>query len=514
MKSMTSYDDDAVLGTTIDLRSLGATIRRKSRLWLIAGLVGLVVGASLHFVVPRTYTAQTNLYLTVPAGANAVSVMADNIALLQTEVVAQKANADGHLHMTPHTLLSHYSGLSASDNIMSISFSGPTQMEAVSGARAVAEAFLAVQAGQLGLQTSALVHGLQSQIASLNTEIDDLDNEINNSTAIVPGTQSSNQLANLVNQRSEAQSQLFQLQTQVQQALLNEQSTDHSNHVLDPATLVPISTTKVVAADALSGLVAGLAIGIAAVVFGELLSRRPLDRSSVAATLRAPVDLSLQRYRSPHLIRRRRLSRQLRTPSPAIRMIERRLRGHLESVPASALAVIAVGTTEPVALAVGALSFALSSEGHPVIVVDAADHRPLSSMLHLHPKLGTTEMFQLVAGEGPPVRVLVAPEDPLAMAHKPPLDDADAILILATLDAAFGAEHLTSWVRDAVMVLSAKGLTLSQMEITREMLHDAGISLCSVILLDCDPRDNSSGAFSPSDLRLTPTALESAESSA
>jgi hypothetical protein len=45
------------------------------------------------------------------------------------------------------------------------------------------------------------------------------------------------------------------------------------------------------------------------------------------------------------------------------------------------------------------------------------------------------------------------------------------------------------------------------------MLGEAGISLRSVILLDRDPQDDSSGALSPGDLRLTPTAVESAESS-
>ncbi len=485
-----------------------ATIRRKSRIWLITGLVGLVVGASLHVVIPRTYTAETDLYLTIPTGANALSVMANNISLLQTDVVAEKAISDGRIHMTPHTVLSHYSGLSVSDNIMSIKFTGPTQMAAVAGARAVAQAFLAVQAGQLGLQTNALVRGLKSQIASLNSEIDNLNNEISNSSGTTTGSQTSNRLANLINLRTNDESQLFQLQTQVQQALLNEQSTDHSNHVLDPAAVAPLSTKKVVVADALSGLVAGLAIGIVGVILGALLSERPFDRSTVAATLGAPVELSLERYRRPRLLRRRRLSRQLRAPSPAMRMIERRLRGHLESAPASALAVVAVGTPEPAALAVGALAFSLSAEGHRVIVVDAADGRPLASILRISAKPEAMEMFELPVGEGPAVRVLVAPEDPLAMAQKPPPDDADAVLILVTLDAAFGAEHMTPWVTDAVMILSPRGVTLTRMGVTREMLRDASISLRSVILLDSDPRDDSSGALSPGDLRLTSTGLE------
>jgi capsular polysaccharide biosynthesis protein len=508
---LTTSSDDDVLGSTIGFRALMATMWRKRRVWLMTGLIGLIIGASLHIVVPATYTAKTDLYLTIPPGANAVTIMANNVSLLDTDVVAQEAITDGRLHMTPHALLSHYSGLPVSDNIMSIRFSGATTTEAVAGAKAVAQAFLAVQARELGLQTNALVRGLHSQIASLNTEIDNLNSQISGlSGASAP---SGNQLTDLINLRSEDESQLFQLQTQVQQALLNEQTTNHSNNILDPAALAPASTKKAVVMDALSGLVAGLAIGLAAVIFGALLAERPLDRSTVAATLGAPVELNLARYRSPRVMRRRRLSQRFREPSPALRMIERRLRGHLESAPASALAVVSVGTPEPAALAVAALAFALSSEGHRVVVVDASEHRPLTSILGLSAEPDAMEMLELSNGEGPPVRVLVAPEDPLALAQKPAPEDADALLVLVTLDAAFGAEQVTPWVTDAVMILSPRGVTPTRMDLAREMLREAGISLRSVLLLDRDPQDESSGAFSPGDLRLTSNAaLESAGS--
>ena len=77
------------------------------------------------------------------------------------------------------------------------------------------------------------------------------------------------------------------------------------------------------------------------------------------------------------------MSRRLREPSLTLRMIERRLRGQLESAPGSALAVVVVGTPELAALGVGALALALSSEGHRVVVVDAANNRPLASILGL-----------------------------------------------------------------------------------------------------------------------------------
>ena len=139
-----------------------------------------------------------------------------------------------------------------------------------------------------------------------------------------------------------------------------------------------------------------------------------------------------------------------------------------------------------------------------MVVVDAADDRLLASVFGHTSQVGAMEAFQSLSLGSPPVRVVVAPEDPAQMAQKPPPDDADAVLVLATLDPAFGAEHLASWVTDAVMILSATEVTVPQIEIAGEMLRDAGIFLRSVILLDSDPQDVSSGVISEIDCAATP----------
>ena len=337
----TMSDAEPVLGQMIGLRSLWAAIRRNRRVWLVTGLLGLIVGASLPLVLPHKSLAVTDLYLAQTAGADPAQAMANNVSLLQTNAVAKQAVSAGHLDVSPSALLSHYSGLPLSDTIMSIKFNGASQSDALAGARAVAQAFLAVQAKELRLQTDVLVNGLQSEISSLNTAIGNLNAQISSlSGASSTGSDSTNQITSLVNQRSADQSQVSQLQAQIQQAQLNEQSANDVSHVLDPAAVVPASTKKVVLEDALSGLVVGLAVGFGAVIFGSLLSERALDRSTVAETLGAPVELSLGRYRRPRVMRKHRMRRQLREPSSALRMIERRLRGHLESAPGSTLAVV------------------------------------------------------------------------------------------------------------------------------------------------------------------------------
>ena len=506
MNAATS-EDDIALGQMIGLRSLWATIRRNRRVWLATGLLGLIVGVSLPVVLPHKSAAVTDLYLAQTAGADPADAMADNVSLLQTNAVAEQAVSTGRLNMSPSALLSRYSGLPLSDTIMSIKFNGADRSEAVAGARAVAQAFLAVQAKELRLQTDVLVRGLRSEIASLTTAMGNLNTQISSLSpaSSTVNAQTSNQITNLVNQRSADQSQVSQLQAQIQQARLNEQSANNVSHVLDPAAPVSASGKKVVLEDAISGLIVGLAVGLVALIFGSLLSERPLDRSTVAEALDAPVELSLERYRRPRVMRRKRLSRQLRTPSPALRMIERRLRTRLESAAGSILAVVTVGSAaEPAALAVGALALALASEGHNVVVVDAADNRILASVLGLAASPDTMETFQIPVEEGPPIRVIVAPEDPAQVAQKPPPDDADVVLVLTSLDPAFGTEQLASWVTDAVAVLSVRGVNITRLRVGREILREEGISLRSVILLGSDAEDDSSGALSSVDRRLTP----------
>ncbi len=492
----TSTEEDPVLGRVVQLRSLWAAIRRRWRVIVIFGLVGLVVGAALQYVLPRKYAATADLYLAIPSGANPPEAMADNVALLQTATVAKQAIAAGHLNMSPHSLLTHSSALSLSDNIMSIKFNASSQSQAVAGARDVAQAFLAVEAGELRRQTDGLVRSLRSQISALNSSITTLDAQIEGQAAPT-STDASDNLSNLINERSGDESQVSQLQGQIDQALTQEQSSSNVSHVLDPAALVPVSTKKVLLIDGLSGLVAGLFIGLLVIVFSALFSEEALDRVTVAETIGAPVVLSLGRYRKPLLMRRTRLRRRLRTPDPSMRMIERRLRVQLETAPGSALGVVTMGDPDAAALGVGALALELSSEGRRVVVVDAAEGRPLASMLGRSRESETMETLPIPKDGDSSLRVLVAPQDPVQMAEKPPPEDTDALLVLAALDPAFGAEHLAPWVSDAVVVVPSRGVSLARIDVGREMLRQAGISLRSVILLDANPDDETSGALSP-----------------
>ena len=185
MDTSLSYEDPD-LGPMISLRALMAAVRRNRRVWLATALLGLIAGASLQLVIPHRYSATADLYLAQQTGADPVRAMADNVALLQTQVVAKEAITAAHLQTSPNKLLSHYSGLPVSDTIMSIKFIGGSELDAVSGAADISQAFLAVRDRELRLQTDVLVRGLQSQISGLNATISSLNSSINFSPAHRP----------------------------------------------------------------------------------------------------------------------------------------------------------------------------------------------------------------------------------------------------------------------------------------------------------------------------------------
>ena len=60
-------------------------------------------------------------------------------------------------------------------------------------------------------------------------------------------------------------------------------------------------------------------------------------------------------------------ARRLKRPTPALQLVERQLRAHLESAAGAALALVEINAAEPAALAMAALARSLASEGKRVL---------------------------------------------------------------------------------------------------------------------------------------------------
>ena len=88
------------MGGFVSLHFVLIAISRRKRIWITLALVGLLVGMSLHVVIPRKYTAQTELLLFHNPNDDPTRDMATDVQLLQSEAVAQKVINELHLQTT------------------------------------------------------------------------------------------------------------------------------------------------------------------------------------------------------------------------------------------------------------------------------------------------------------------------------------------------------------------------------------------------------------------------------
>jgi capsular polysaccharide biosynthesis protein len=456
---------DEFTGAILGVRELKSALRRRRRMWLGTAAAGLLVGAALHVVVPRSYKAISNLYLVEAPGSSPSAAMANEVSLLQTRAVAQQAASLLPDHRSTQSVASSYKGLASSGSILSVIAKAKSPADAVALDNAVAKAFLGVRSDELKRETGIVVAGLQSQIGSLRGQTNPSD-------------------------------QISQLQSGISAAELGSRSSIDGSFVLDPGAAVRVSTKKATVLDMLAGLIAGLAVGCGFVLIKEMLSDRARRREDVGAALGVNIELSVARSRSRPTARWRRKAGR---PGSTATMIERRLRAHLDSAPDRSLAVFVVEAERVAALAISQLAASLASEGRTVVLLDMAKGRPIARLFHLKAR---REPLHRVDLHGHSFTAVVTPDDPaqgVGSLDQAPFDD---VLVLASLDPALGVEHVATWAREAVAIVRAGKATHVGLNGASRMIRQAGIALRSAILVGADPDDDSVGL---SDSEAVPT---------
>ncbi len=190
------------------------------------------------------------------------------------------------------------------------------------------------------------------------------------------------------------------------------------------------------------------------------------------------------------------------------------------------LAVVPVGDADIAALGLVELAKSSAREGKRVLLADLAAGAPAARLLKVsRPGVqfaGTERERVVVAVPEPSDRLPVGPvRSPsqavprikpgkaLAAVHA----SADLLLTITTLDPTYGAEHLTTWTTDVVVVVTAGRSAKVNLKATGEMIRLAGLRLVSVVLVGADKADESLGAKpAPSRLRRRKLAQGSRQS--
>jgi hypothetical protein len=146
------------------------------------------------------------------------------------------------------------------------------------------------------------------------------------------------------------------------------------------------------------------------------------------------------------------------------------------------------------------------------VVADLSSDAQLARLLGvsnpgIHPASKNGAKFMVVL----PEREEVAPVGPLPGGASPAApaqanaalvtacSSADLLLTLATLDPAFGGDHLGTWATKAVAVVTAGDSSVEKIHNVGEMIRLAGTRLDSVVLIGADKSDESLGVMDPAE---------------
>jgi capsular polysaccharide biosynthesis protein len=98
----------------------------------------------------------------------------------------------------------------------------------------------------------------------------------------------------------------------------------------------------------------------------------------------------------------------------------------------------------------------------------------------------------LVAKRGS-VTVVTGPDDPTQIGVHRSNNGVDAVLVLATVNPAFGANHIASWATESVVMISAGAASGARLSATAQMLENGGVKVDSAILVGADRHDETAG---------------------
>jgi capsular polysaccharide biosynthesis protein len=491
----------------VSLGYVWAAIKRHLLFVGVFALIGLVIGVGYYSKYPPAYKAQTSVLLTYGSDENPASAVFDNQTIAESHAVAQKAMNDVGDHGSLGAFAGSYTVAVLTNRVLLITTTAPSGTLAVDKARAIAAEFLKFRANQQEAAQKTLVQSMQQRLVTAQQDIDSINQQITQTKAAPSSSARQSRLKSLQTQLAQAQLSLSVLeqtiaQTQTGNGVLPAVA---GSVVLDPAALIAHSKTKALVQDAVYGLFGGLIVALGIVVVGAVSSNRLRRRDDIARALDAPVKLSVGNSRSRRkipLIGRGREAAKAATLRPIVTY----LRAAAPTVDKrTVLAVVPVDDAAVAALSVVSLALSYARDGRKVVLADLAAGAPAAKLLgSAKPGVRVVNAQQASLTLAVPGADEFAPRGPLDRGQAARqsgfteevsgvFDPAEVLLTLATLDPAFGGEHLATWADSAVTVVTAGQSTWIRLQSAADMVRSGGTSLVSAVLVGADKTDWSLG---------------------
>jgi capsular polysaccharide biosynthesis protein len=488
-------------GGLVSLAFITAALKRRAWVWCLLAVLGLIIGGGLNFRYPPAAHASASVLLVDNPNQDPATQINNDQAIAQSEAVASLVVSQLGLKQTVNSFQAASAVAVVSDNVLLFNVGAPTASDAVVRVTALATEFLKFRAQYEQDQQQQELNNLSQQFSQAQSKLDLINTQINQVSAEPTSRAQQDQLTNLDTQRG-VEDQIEQYATDTKATTLtNTAAMVNGSKLLGPALAIPKSHLRAKVLYIGGGLLGGLALGIALVIIAELASDRLRRRDDVAQALGAPVRLSVGALRRGRLPGR---------PGGAAKrgLNMKRVVAHLRgtvvvgSPGAAGLAVVAVDNAKDAAPAVVSLAVACARDGRQVVVADLAggalaDHLGAKGP-GIHPV--TVQGARLIAvvpdGDditptGPfPTRAQHAPASEALIAA---CASADLLITLAALDPASGGDHLATWATDAVAIVTAGQSSAVRVHAVGEMIRLAGTRLNSAVLIRADKRDESLG---------------------
>ncbi|MGW4674662.1 Wzz/FepE/Etk N-terminal domain-containing protein [Streptomyces sp. NPDC004324] len=462
MTTSTSSESSAA-APLLDLQALVVAVRRRRRLWGSMALLGLLVGAAVAVLMPTPPTAVAKVLVAHQEDQpnDPGTLIRTDVALLQTTRIADQALRSLDSREKPEDFMRDYTGVGLTNNLMQITVTADSDAEAVSRAKALADAFVADHVKRIQAAADAESKALLDQRDRMQTELAQVNKAIGKGTP-ESGPSTSANLESLFARRAELTSRITDFAQRAAEARVGTPQLVAGTQIVDAPRAVKHSLPKTAATDAAIGLVLGLVLGLAAAAVGTVVADRPVLRRDIAANLGASVIAELPR-RTPRLWGRRRVraARERLTTSLA-----RTVRGSAD--PVSLLELGCARGTSVIALD---LARALAADG-PVAVVDGLPGRQLAGR---RPRPGDPAV---VSGE--------------RAADMPPQERRLGVGSVAPGTAWTDLQYLGT---QTVLVVRAGHGSAAWLHTVARQLADQRIPVIGVVLIDPDRRDRTDGTL-------------------
>jgi capsular polysaccharide biosynthesis protein len=497
-------------GGLVNLGFLTAALRRKAWVWCITAVVGLAIGSGLYLKFPPAYHATATVLLVYNPNQNPSVEAQTEASLAQSRVVAGRVVQELKLPQSVASLQAAYTVTIVTDNVLTVDVGAPSSAAAVQRASALATTFLQYRAQYARTQEQQLFTQLDQQYNAAQQRLDALEAQTSQMSTPLATPAQKAEYNNLQTQIGQQQ-QIIQYVTSTRStAKTYTNAIVTGSFVLNAATALPRSHVKGPALYFVGGLFGGIVVGMGGVIIAALMSRRLRRRDDVAAALGAPVRLSVGRLRPRRWPLPRRAAKRKRDMKRVVIYLRGAVPGSSRG-PAS-LAVVAVDDAQVVAKAFASLAASCAAEGKQVVVADLSGGAYLARLLKVRDpgihKVSQNGANLMVVRPDPedvaPVGPVPGGASPAVPAQADPAlvtacSSANLLLTFATLDPAFGADHLGTWATNVVVVVTAGESSAEKVHSVGEMIRLAGTRLDSVVLIGADKSDESLGVADPAD---------------